>query len=62
MFEALVTPSAIRKWWGATKAIVLPQVGGTWVASWGESENDPDFISSFKILEFEPPSRIMLGE
>jgi uncharacterized protein YndB with AHSA1/START domain len=62
MFEALVTPSAIRSWWGATKAIVLPQIGGTWVASWGEDENDPDYISSFKILEYEPPHRITLGE
>ena len=62
MFEALVTPSAIRSWWGAAKAIVLPQVGGTWVASWGEDENDPDYISSFKIVEFEPPKRLLLAE
>ena len=62
VFKALVTPSAIRRWWGASKAIVLPQAGGTWVASWGENENDPDYISSFKILEFEPPTRMMLGE
>ena len=62
VFKALVTPSAIRRWWGASKAIVLPQAGGTWVASWGENENDPDYISSFKILEFEPPHRMMLGE
>ena len=62
MFKALITPSAIRSWWGATKAIVLPQAGGTWVASWGENENEPDYISSFKILEYEPPQRMMLGE
>ena len=62
MFEALVTPSAIRSWWGAAKAIVLPQVGGTWVASWGEDENDPDYISSFKILEYDPPKRLLLAE
>jgi uncharacterized protein YndB with AHSA1/START domain len=62
MFEALVTPTAIRSWWGASKAIVLPQLGGTWVASWGENENDPDYISSFKIVEYEPPNRLTLGE
>jgi uncharacterized protein YndB with AHSA1/START domain len=62
MFEALITPSAIRSWWGATKAIVLAEVGGTWVASWGDIENEPDYISSFRIIEYEPPSRLMLGE
>ena len=62
LFEALVTPSAIRSWWGAAKAIVLPEPGGTWVASWGENENDPDYISSFKILDYEPPVRLLLGE
>jgi uncharacterized protein YndB with AHSA1/START domain len=62
MFEALITPGAIRQWWGASKAIVLPEVGGTWVASWGEVEDDPDYISSFRILEFEPPNRLTLGD
>ncbi len=62
MFAALITPSSIRQWWGADKAIVLPQVGGTWVASWGENENEPDYISSFKIVEIDPPNRLMLGE
>jgi uncharacterized protein YndB with AHSA1/START domain len=62
MFEILITPSAIRSWWGASKAIVLPEVGGTWVASWGENVNDPDYISSFKIVEYEPPHKLMLGD
>jgi uncharacterized protein YndB with AHSA1/START domain len=62
MFEILVTPSAIRGWWGATRAIVLPEVGGVWIASWGDNENDADYITSFKILEYEPPKRLLLGD
>ena len=62
MFEALITPNAIRFWWGADRAIVLPKIGGSWMASWGQDENEPDYISSFKILEFEPPHRLTLGE
>jgi len=62
MFHALITPSAIRQWWGASKAIVIPEQGGVWIAAWGEDENDSDYISSFKILEFEPPRRMLLGE
>lgn len=62
MFETLITPSAIRGWWGASKAIVVPEEGGVWIAAWGEDENDSDYISSFKILEFEPPNRMLLGD
>lgn len=62
MFKILLTPSAIRSWWGASKAIVRPEKGGMWIASWGEDENDADYISSYKILEFDPPKRLLLGE
>ncbi len=62
MFEALITPSAIRGWWGASKAIVVPEKDGVWIAAWGEDENAADYISSFKILEFEPPQRMLLGD
>ncbi|MDM7924303.1 MAG: SRPBCC domain-containing protein, partial [Pyrinomonadaceae bacterium] len=62
MFHALITPSAIREWWGASKAIVIAEKGGVWIAAWGEDENDSDYISSFKILEFEPPRRMLLGD
>jgi len=62
MFEVLITPSAIRGWWGASKAIVVPERGGVWIAAWGENENDPDYISSYKILELDRPKRILLGE
>lgn len=34
VFELLHTPSAIRHWWGAARAIVLAQPGGIWTATW----------------------------
>ena len=61
MFEILITPSAIRGWYGASRAVVEPHEGGTWVTTWGETDADSEYINSFKILEFEPPNRILLG-
>ena len=60
MFEILCKPSAIRKWWNASRAIVLPENNGIWTAAWGENEDDPDYISSFRIKRFEPPKRMVL--
>lgn len=62
MFEALITPKAIRDWWGASRAIVDPKVGGSWVATYGENEGESEFINTFKFLEFEPPRRMVLGD
>jgi hypothetical protein len=39
----LVTPSAIRAWWGAARAIVLAQENGAWAAAWGADEDRPDY-------------------
>src|SRR5687767_13718470 len=61
MFKILVSPSAIRSWWGASTCIVDPKKGGSWVAAWGENERDSDNINSYSILEFEPPIRMLLG-
>lgn len=33
-FDLLITPSAIRPWWGASGAIILPEQGGTWAGWW----------------------------
>ena len=61
MFEVLITPSAIRSWWGATSVVIDPRKGGSWVTSSGEGEPGSAFINSFEIFEYEPPSRILLG-
>ena len=61
MFKILTTPSAIRSWWGATSVVIDPRKGGSWVTAAGEGESDAEYINSFKILEFEPPVRMLLG-
>ena len=59
MFDMLVTPSAIRGWWGASHVIVIPKIGGVWTAAWGD-EDDPDYISSATLVEYDPPSRLVM--
>ncbi len=61
MFDILTTPSAIRSWWGATSVVIDARKGGSWVTASGEGEKDADYINSFAILEFDPPSRMLLG-
>ena len=61
VFALLHTPSAIRRWWGVSRAIVLPEPGGTWAAAWGEAEDDPDYITVATIREFRPPHRMVLS-
>jgi uncharacterized protein YndB with AHSA1/START domain len=46
VFSLLVTPSAIRQWWGADRAIVLAQENGTWAAAWGADEDRPDYLTA----------------
>ena len=60
VFEALVAPSQIKKWWFAKSAIVLPEVGGFYSAAWGDDEDKPDYISIASISEFERPNKLTL--
>lgn len=62
LFEILVTPTAICGWWGASRAIVIPETGGIWSASWGDDYDAPDYVSSFVIRTFEPPQRIFFDD
>jgi uncharacterized protein YndB with AHSA1/START domain len=62
VFALLHTPSAIRQWWGVSRAVVLPERGGIWAAAWGDSEDDPDYVTVATIREFEPPSRMVLSD
>jgi uncharacterized protein YndB with AHSA1/START domain len=62
VFALLHTPSAIRHWWSATHAIVLPQTDGIWVGVWGADEDRPDYISAFRIRTFDPPRRMVLTD
>ncbi len=60
-FALLVTPSAIRGWWGAARVIVLPREGGVWAAAWGGREDDPDYVTGARISVFDPPKRLRLS-
>src|SRR5262245_61935378 len=62
VFALLHTPSAIRSWWGAARAIVLPQEGGIWAAAWGAEEDAPDYVTTATLLVFDPPRRIVFGD
>lgn len=52
-FQALITPSDIQNWWSASRAIVIPKLGGTWTATWGDDEDNPDYIASATVAKFE---------
>lgn len=62
VFAILVSPSAIRGWWGAARAIVLPGVGGTWAAAWGADEDAPDYVSISRIRSYDPPRQLVLAD
>lgn len=62
VFAILHKPSAIRAWWGAARAIVLAHEGGTWMAAWGENEDEPDYMTVATIRTFEPPHRLVLTD
>ena len=58
VFALLHTPSAIRQWWGAARAVVIAKPGGTWAAAWGDDEDDPDYVTTATMTVFEPPSPV----
>lgn len=59
LFDLLVTPSAIRGWWGASTVIVRPEKGGIWTAAWGD-EDDPDYVSTATLAEFDRPRKLTM--
>ena len=61
VFALFVTPSAVRGWWSAGRAIIVPEPGGTWAAAWGD-EDAPDYVSIFRIREYDPPRRIVFAD
>jgi uncharacterized protein YndB with AHSA1/START domain len=61
VFDILRTPSAIRRWWQASRAIVIAEKGGAWSAAWGD-EDDPDYATAAVIRIFDPPHRMLLTD
>ena len=62
VFSLLLRPSAIRAWWGARRAIVLPAPGGAWAAAWGDDEDDPEYVTFARIRELDRPHRLVLDD
>ena len=62
LFSLLHTPSAIRGWWGAARAIVIPKEGGIWCATWGDDEDAPDYITAATLRVFDPPRRLVFAD
>ena len=62
LFGLLITPSAIREWWSAARAIVLHETGGLWAATWGDDEDAPEYMTIATIQTYDPPKRLVLGD
>ena len=62
VFQVLITPSAIRKWWDAARAIVIPEAGGIYAVAWGAAEDAPDYITVSTIKIFDPPRELLFTD
>lgn len=62
LFRILHTPSAICKWWGCKSAIVVPEKGGFWAATWGDDMDAPDYTGFERISEFDPPHLLVMTD
>lgn len=61
VFSALVTPSLIKEWWGASQAIVVPDEDGVFALSWGKNPDKPDYVAAATISEFKPHVKLSLS-
>lgn len=60
VFQALLTPTKICKWWNAVSAIVVPKRNGIFTVAWGPSIDSPDYIIISKIKEIVQNRLIVL--
>jgi uncharacterized protein YndB with AHSA1/START domain len=42
--------------------VVVARRGGLWVATWGPLEDDPEYTTASRILVWDPPHRLRLGQ
>lgn len=60
IFESLLNPSSIMKWWQAKTAIIIKENNGIYAVSWGNDLDDPDFITVSHFKNFDPPKEFSL--
>lgn len=62
VFDALILPGMIQKWWFASSAIVLPEEGGIYAVTWGDDIDNPDYLSAAKIAKIVKPELLLLTD
>jgi len=60
IFDALVTPSAIQKYWGVHSVIIIPEENGILCMTWGDDFDNPNYVTVSRIEEIEPPNKLVL--
>ncbi len=62
LFNALKTPSIIRSWWGAERVILIARPGGAFALAWGDDEDDPEYMGTATLSEYDPPRRLVMTD
>ena len=60
VFNALISPSLIKQWWYVNSAIVIPQKNGVYALTWGDSLDNPDFITVSRLTEFDFGKKLVM--
>lgn len=60
VLKAFLDPEEIKKWWGATRALVEPRKGGVWAAAWGEAGQGYLYVVTGVLKSLQPGKRLRL--
>jgi uncharacterized protein YndB with AHSA1/START domain len=52
----------VRQWWNARQVIVHAVPDGTWIATWGDDEDSPDFLCGYRLSRFERPGLLEFSD
>ena len=59
VFDALLTPSDVMAYWGASAVVIAPTVGGLFCAAWGPPDA-PDYVGVQRIVLMGRPTVLAL--
>jgi uncharacterized protein YndB with AHSA1/START domain len=60
IFQALVEPRDLKKWWGANEAIITARKGGTWSLGWHAFEQENFYATTASIHRIVPTRELQL--